>query len=403
MRFVRRPAREGDTVTRQVVLLNSDKPEVLRALATRTDVRVRVIAARRYASLYGDHETAFVDSFEDLGQVRDAAYELARGGPVDHVLAATEKAVLPGGLVRGLLGVPGPTFDQSLWATHKRAMKDRLRAVGVPVTPHAQAATVDEVPRAATATGWPVMIKPVFGSGSTCTHRVDSVEAFTELHRVGTFDDLAARQVPVQVERLVRFESEYHCDGVLYRGEVHRAAVSRYFVPPLQIPRDLDCSYVMEQRGPVVDGVVDLHRRVVAMLGLTDGVTHLEVFGTGEGLRVGEVAIRPGGLGISRMWWHAFGIDLWEEFVRVGLGEPPSEPAPGRRPTVVGRTQLPPLPGIVEGALAVPGVVEVRPPEQSGTGNIEAFFGADDHAGADDINTSLHSLPGLPVRTGRLR
>nr|WP_240979800.1 ATP-grasp domain-containing protein [Streptomyces sp. HNM0574] len=282
-------------------------------------------------------------------------------------------------------------------------MKDRLRAAGIPVTPHAQAAGVDDVPRAAETTGWPVMIKPVFGSGSKCTHRVESAADFEARHRAGDFADLAAQPAPVQVERLVRFESEYHCDGVLHAGTVHRAAVSRYFTPPLQIHRDLDCSHVMEQRGPLAEGVLDLHRRVVAALGLTDGVTHLEVFGTEQGLLVGEIAVRPGGLGIPRMWWHAFGIDLWEEFVRTGLGEPPSEPAPGSRPGLVGRTQLPALPGIRESAAAVPGVLEVRTPEESGTGNLEAFFGADDDAGIEDLNTRLHSLPGLPVRTGRPR
>ncbi|MEV5844058.1 hypothetical protein AB0M32_19045 [Streptomyces sp. NPDC051985] len=379
-------------MTRQVLLLNSDKPEVNDILARRPDVRVRVITRKVYADLYHGLDVAYVDGFDDLTQVERAAYELTAGGPVDHVIAATEKSVVPAGLVRSLLGVPGLGFDQSLWAAHKRAMKDRLRDAGLPVTPHAQAASLDEVERAAGVTGWPVIVKPVFGAAAKATYRVDSPADLAARHRAGEFADLAARRLPVQVERLVRFSDEYHCDGVVHRGEVARAAVSRYLVSPMRIPKDLNSGCLIDQSTPFARAVLDLHRRVVAVLGLTAGVTHLEAFRTDDGPVIGEVAVRPGGLGISRSWWHAFGVDLWEEFVRVSLDEEPTRPDRPARREIVGRTQLPVFPGLRERAAALPRVIEVRTPEESGTGYLEAHYTAPDETAAGELNTRLQAL-----------
>lgn len=382
-------------MTRQVLLLNSDKPEVLQALASRPDVTVRVITRKVYADLYRGHEVAYVDSFADLTQVEQAAYELAAHGPVDHVVAATEKSVVAAGLVRALLGVDGPGFDQSLRGAHKRAMKDTLRAAGLPVTDYAQAATVDLVPEAAERTGWPVVIKPVFGAASKSTHRVDSPEEFAARHRAGDFADLADTRLPVQVERLVRFTHEYHCDGVVHDGEVARAAVSRYFLPPPVTSPNLNSGYVADQTDPFSREVLDLHRRVVTALGLPAGVTHLEVFRTEAGPVIGEVAVRPGGMGISRMWWHAFGVDLWEEFVRVSAGERPGPPDHAPHPGTIGRTRLPALPGLRERVLALPGVLEVLTPEECASpGRLEAYLAAADEAAAEAFIARLHAMAG---------
>lgn len=382
-------------MTRHVLLLNSDKPDALRAITSRPDIRLRVITRKCYAGLYPGCDIAFVDSFENLHDVEQAVYELARTGPIDHVVAATEKSVLAAGLVRSLLGLPGPGFDQSLWATHKRAMKQRLRAAGLPVTDFAQAATLADVPSAATRTGWPIMVKPVFGSGSRSTYRVDSAESFASGVAAGDFTDLAARRVPIQVERLVRFDGEFHCDAVVRDGTVRIAALCRYFAPPLHTPAEFNGSYFVDQESPFAREVLALNTRVVAALGLTDGVTHLEVFGTDAGPVLGEVAIRPGGLGVSRSWWHAYGIDLWDEFVSAALGDP-AQPPHALRPGTVGRTQLPALDDIARRAAEIPGVIEVRTPRESGTGNVEVYFTAPDPAGVEEVNASLHALVRRP-------
>ncbi|MDG4829286.1 ATP-grasp domain-containing protein [Solwaraspora sp. WMMD1047] len=378
---------------KQVLLLNSDRPEVLRVLRARTDVDLRVMTRPANADVYDGHRLALVDNFADLTQVQAAAYELAAYGPVDHVIAATEKSVIAAGLVRSLLGVPGPGFDQSLWSAHKRAMKDRLRAAGLPVTAYAQVATLDEVPRAALRTGWPVVVKPVLGTGSNYTYHIHTLDEFAERHRDGAFADLAGLRLPIQVEKAVRFTQEYHCDGVVQDGEVTLAAVSRYFIPPLQTSPYADAGCVVDQTEPFSLEVLDLHRRVAAALGIEAGVTHLEVFRTPSGPVVGEVAIRPGGMGIARMVLHALGVDLWEELVRVSLGEPAAPPVRQPHPQTIGRTRLPARDGLLERVSVVPGVIEVLDPEECASpGCLEVYLTVADEAAADAFIARLHRM-----------
>ncbi|HEX4788686.1 MAG TPA: ATP-grasp domain-containing protein [Actinospica sp.] len=368
-------------MTRHVLLLNSDKPQVLRALAKRDDLRIRVITRPVYAALYPESagfDTAFVDSFEDLGQIERAAYELARRGPIEHVLAPTEKSVVAAGWIRTLLGVrPGPTVEQSLYAAHKWVMKRRLRECGLPVTDFAQAGSIDVIAEAAESVGWPVIVKPVFGSGAKCTHRLDSAAHLAAATAAGELDALAARGLPIQVERLVRLRGEYHCDGIVRDGEIRRAAVARYFVPPLATDHTYVGSHFVDQHGPFARRVLELHARVVEALGLVDGVTHLEVFETAEGPLIGEVAIRPGGIGIARSWHHAFGIDMWDEFVAAALGEPYRAPAkPAEAPGVRGWLQLVADPGLAERIRTMPNIVEVLDPSPSAPGHLEVHFTA---------------------------
>lgn len=384
-------------MTRHVLLLNSDKPEALGALARRTDVRVRVLTRKRYTAFHEGLPTATVESFEDLTQVGRAAYELAGSDRIDRVIAATEKSIVAAALVRSLLGVPGLSLDQALWTSHKRSMKQRLRAAGLPTSAFSQVAAVVDVPVAAGAIGWPVVVKPVLGSGSRDTHRLSSPEDFNGKLRSGALDGLSARGVPILVEAQVRVRDEYHCDGVVQEGEIVSAAVSRYFIPPLDVSGNLHGSHLVDPGSTVSQDILELHRKVVRALRLSDCVTHLEVFGTPGGHVIGEVTTRPAGLGVPRMWERAFGLDLWEGFLRAELGEGRGH---GRThpEQVFAWAHLPDSPGLVETVSAVPGVFEVLSPASNGTPNVEVHFTASGEGAAETIHDTLHSLaaPGGP-------
>ncbi|MFB7631692.1 acetyl-CoA carboxylase biotin carboxylase subunit family protein [Streptomyces sp. NPDC056149] len=379
-------------MTRQVLLLNSDKPEALRALAHRPDLRVRVITRESYAPLYAGHDTVCIDSFEDLAQVERAAYDLTRGAPVDHVIAATEKSIVPAGLIRSLLGVPGPTFDEALWSAHKRAMKQRLRAAGLTVTDFAQITSVDEIPTAARTTGWPVVAKPVLGSGTRCTHRIDSAEEFARQRAAGTLDDLADRGLPVQVERLVDVVGEYHCDGIVRDGGVTFAATSRYFAPLLTVQAPLRGGHLVDPAHPLARQLPGLLQEVAQALRIRDGVLHLEVFETADGPVIGEVTSRPPGSGVPRMWQRALGIDLWAEFIRAALGEEPACTAPRQPDRIHAWTHLPDTPGLLDWLIRADGVRAALPPAENGSAHIEVQFTAPDAEQAGFRQARLHAL-----------
>ncbi len=81
------------------------------------------------------------------------------------------------------------------------------------------------------------------------------------------------------------------------------------------------------------------------------GVTHLEVFATPDGMRVSEIACRPGGGGIPTAVALRHGVDALEVNVRTSLGLPPfpeDTPPPGAHDApFLGHCGLPLRPGVI--------------------------------------------------------
>jgi hypothetical protein len=377
---------------RNVVLLNSDKPWATAALQRRADVALSVICRPQYAHLYDGIPLACVSSLESVNEVAQAAIGLSRETPVDYLIAATEKSIAAAGWARSLLALPGLGAGDALAVVHKGVMKERLRNAGVPVAAARQAIGASDTRRAVQATG-PSVMKPIFGSLSRDTFALSGPDEFDALLASGALDSLLAG--PVLVEERITVHHEYHCEAVLRDGRTEYIAVSRYLEPAITMPKPYNASYFLDEATPVACAIRDIHEQCRRALGLRDGVTHLEVLYDGVSLRVGEIALRPGGLGIDRAWKHAFGIDLWDAFVGTQLREPGPAPASATRPPgFVGRTQLPHLPGLVDDIRSYPGVLDVLTPERSGTGNVEVHFRAADEGAVIAAMVALHARAG---------
>lgn len=300
-----------------VLLLNSDKPEIIARLRAR-DARVSVIAHTRYAALYDPAwPIELVDDLSDVGQVVRAGRRLARRRTFDCAVAATEKSLIPAGHLRRDLGLRGQGVDEAFGFAHKVQMKRRLRAAGVPVTDFDAAVNGEQLEAAARRLGLPVVIKPVLGSGCAGTVRIDTVDQLAGV--LGAYEDGVA-PVPRCVEAFVDVLQEFHCDAVVRDGDVRFCAVSAYLAPVLTTPRACQGSRPLDDRAPLVAALREMTRRAVRALGLADGVVHFESFETARGLVVGELTCRPGG-GIARTLQRAWGVDMWHELLLAELRE----------------------------------------------------------------------------------
>jgi biotin carboxylase len=312
-------------VTPNVLLVNAARtfpPDRLAALAA--TCRVSVLTMPAFAHRYTGIETVqLVDSLYDLGQVQRAAAEVYRGPGLDHVLGPAERSVPATGLIRSCYGLPGYGFDTALVFSDKHRMKQALRAGGLPVTDWITVPTVHQVPDAVRALGGGrVVVKPVFGGGGQNTFVLDTELDAAELARSAAARGLRSAGCPVVVERFVPMSAEYHCDAVVHDGQVRFAAVCRYLDPMLEQVGTMSGA-ICVHGSPIDAAIQDLHRRTVAALGLTSGVTHLEVFETDAGLLVGEIACRPGGSGIPELVRLQHGVDLWQAFIDLSRdGEP---------------------------------------------------------------------------------
>ncbi|GAA4921821.1 hypothetical protein ACFPM3_01995 [Streptomyces coeruleoprunus] len=308
---------------KRVLLINTSAEPAARLLQERAGIELSVITTPGYRHFYRDDtDVTLVDSVEDLTQVRLAALDIRRRNPFDHVVSPSELSLQAGGYVRSYFGVGGPGYEEANAFSNKHVMKQRIAAAGLPVARFRQIGGFTEAIDAARDLGWPVVVKPAIGGGSEDVFVLRDEDHVRELATAETTRQLRESPYPMLAEEFVDIEAEFHCDAVTTGGDVHFAAVSRYFEPVLKSVGGLVGSYTLPDDDPDATVVRDLHTAVVKALGLTDGVTHLEILQTSRGPLVGEIACRPGGGGIAEQLLHQYGVDIWMEFLATSLDDP---------------------------------------------------------------------------------
>lgn len=309
---------------KNVLLVNSSCGTAARLLQRREDVHLTVLTMEKYRHLYDDGtDVECVSSVADLTAVRLAALRVRERNPFGHVVAPSEWSVQAGGYLRSYFGLPGIGYDTANRFSNKLVMKQRLAAAGLPVASFRRLETLRQTQSVAAELGWPVVVKRVSGGGAGF---VRAIRDAGELEALSADPDTQAFReapFPLLAEECVEIDQEFHCDAVVTDGEVRFAAVSRYFEPVLSIVGGRrHGSFTLAADDPDTKAVRDLHAHVVSALGLRDGVTHLEVFTCERGYLVGEIACRPGGIGIAPMIRYQYGVDLWEAFLATQLDEP---------------------------------------------------------------------------------
>jgi hypothetical protein len=307
-----------------ILLINSDRLDVLTVLARAPDVRLSVITKARHAHHYaGVGRVEVVPDVADPTSALAAALALRRdGGAFDGVAAPQERGLLTAGYLRSYFDLPGAGLEISLGFANKLVMKTRLAAAGVPLAAFAAPPSLAAVPATMAAAGvdWPVVVKPAVSAGTQHTYRLAGqaeLDLLAGTERGRAMDDLP---VPLIVEEAVPVAVELHCDGVIRDGRTVALSTSRYFRPLLDDLGGLIGSHTLAAGDPCTPALAELHQRVVRQLGLRAGVTHLEAYSTaGGGLVFGEVTIRPGGGGVTRVVRERHGVDLWAELLRAAI------------------------------------------------------------------------------------
>ncbi|MEV0269848.1 hypothetical protein AB0H43_13805 [Hamadaea sp. NPDC050747] len=228
-------------------------------------------------------------------------------------------------------------------------MKTRLADAGLPVARHRIATTVADIALAARDLGWPLVVKPLAGFGSTNTHIVygpgdldgmrqildQPIAASAWFATEPAFAPLTG-QGGMLVEQYVDIHREYHVDACWTDGEPVYQIAGRYNVPPLVGMGGALGSVLLPADSPETEPIIRLAEQAVRALRIRDGFTHTELFHDYAGrLLVGEVAARPGGGGIQRTLHHAYGLDIPTLLMQSAIGQPiKADPRP--RPGVYG-------------------------------------------------------------------
>lgn len=224
-------------------------------------------------------------------------------GRVAAVVALTEAAVVPAARLRERLGLAGLSSAAARRCTDKLEMKRTIRAAGIAcarfIPVHGAVDAADLIARL----GLPLVLKTQAGSGGRGTRVIRSRDELPASVSQPSLAEAFVEGVEMSVESMVL-------------GGVPVFVNFTEYVEPAW------ANLVPAAPGAqTAEALLELNRRAIAALGIRRGMTHMEVFLTGEGAVFGELAARPPGGHIMRLIDLAYGFDPWAALLTLETGQ----------------------------------------------------------------------------------
>jgi formate-dependent phosphoribosylglycinamide formyltransferase (GAR transformylase) len=283
----------------------------------------------------GDDLARRLHGYERVGSVCDEAAMLEtvravqRRGWVDRLEATIEAHILPVAHVREACAIPGTSVRTAWLCRDKPAMKEALRAAGVPTARSAAVESGDGARAFAAAVGFPVVLKPRASAGAAGTQRVDDAAGLERA--IG--ETGLTRGASVAIEEFVEGHEGFY-DTLTIDGRLAHEFVSHYYPNVLEAMRSRWISPVIVTTNRLgAEGYREVRamgERVVSALGIGTSATHMEWFFGPKGLKFSEIGCRPPGVGMWDLYCAANDFDLYREWAHAIVHGRPSQ-SPSRR------------------------------------------------------------------------
>jgi hypothetical protein len=278
-----------------------------------------VTAVTRPYSLDGHDPALWTDlavcAVDDDRRLREVVDWLISSRAVTHVVTLHERMVEAAAEARARWHLGGMDPATARRFRDKVVMKAAVAEAGIRVPWHVPITGADDL-SVLDRRGGAMVIKPIDGLGA---QRIEVVRSSPEA--VLAWRRLSGGQQGYELEEFIAGRL-LHVDSVVADGRVVFSSVSEYLSRPLDFARyGSNCSVTLEA-GALADRMRRYAERVLAALGIVDGVTHLEAFvQPDDEIVFCEAAARPGGGGIGRVVQDAYGIDLNLTAVLAQCGE----------------------------------------------------------------------------------
>ena len=275
----------------------------------------------------------WLDHYEQVTNVCDeqavltAVRFIQRHKQIDRLEASVEAHIMPTAHVREAAGIPGTSARTAYLCRDKPAMKEVLRAGGVPCAASAAADSADEAREFIARVGYPVIVKPRDGAGASGAARIDSdAELEPALRALGPGRSIA-------VEEFIEGHEGFF-DTLTLRGEVVHEFATHYYPNVLEAMRArwISPQFLTTNRidTPGYDEVKAMARKVVSLLGIETSATHMEWFAGPKGLKFSEIGCRPPGVRTWDLYNVANDMDLYREWAMLVAAGRPSQRASRR-------------------------------------------------------------------------
>ena len=245
----------------------------------------------------------------------------------DAVLSFWETAVPVAARVAAELGLPSNPVEGIDAVRSKLRTRQVSERLGLPTPKSQRVQSLDELYAAASAVGFPSVVKPEFGAGALGCVRVDSFASLPGVYAVvrraladNEIIDLRAGNDLLLEEYLDGVE--FDVDLIMEHGEPVFSSVSQNWPTAEPSFQETGLHCPPDHSARAVRRLVELSVQTVQAFGLHRGVLHVEGKCTSRGPRIVEVNARMGGGRIHEIVEAVWGVDLIEAHVRGALGLP---------------------------------------------------------------------------------
>jgi carbamoylphosphate synthase large subunit len=246
---------------------------------------------------------------------------------VDRLEATIEAHVMAAARAREACGIPGTSVHTTYLCRDKPAMKQALRAAGVPCARSLAPRSGQDVRDFAAEVGFPLILKPAAGAGASGAEKVETPDELDGAIARSGVD----RGAEVAVEEFVEGHEGFY-DTIAIDGRVALDFVTHYYPNVLEAMRTrwISPQFVATNRidSPSYAELRELGQRVITALGIGTSATHMEWFAGPKGLYFSEIGARPPGVRAWDLYAAANDIDIYREWanaiVRGAVASAPS-------------------------------------------------------------------------------
>jgi carbamoylphosphate synthase large subunit len=257
-----------------------------------------------------------VPSVTNVQALLDAVRRVQARGWVDRLEATVEAHIEPAAAVREACSIPGTSTRTAFLCRDKPAMKDALRAAGVPCARSLGTDSADQARAFAKEVGFPLIVKPRSAAGASGTHRAGNADELEHAIRASHLD----RGAPVALEEFIEGHEGFY-DTLCIEGQVVHDFACHYFPNVLEAMRTrwISPQIVLTNRSEhsSYDEVKRMGQQVVQALGIGTSATHMEWFFGEKGLKFSEIGCRPPGVRVWDLYSAANDFDLYVEWAHA--------------------------------------------------------------------------------------
>ncbi|MGW0703015.1 ATP-grasp domain-containing protein [Streptomyces sp. NPDC002867] len=292
-----------------------------------------------------DHEIADLHQFT---AVCASAERLARRWDLAGIVTFDEYLLTTSARLAEYLSLPGNTSTAVAAARDKATSRQLFASADVPSAAFTWVHSMEAAAAAAERIGdYPVVLKPVSHAGSMGVVRVDAITDLPACWAIAC--ESAEHQGPegqgVLLEEYLE-GPEISVETVTERGGTTAVAVTHKSLG--FAPYFMETGHVVTACDPLLKSVAPTAAAALRAIGITHGVSHVEMKLTKSGPRLIEVNARLGGDRIGELVRYATGIDLAKAAADLALGRTPDLQPTVERSAGIGMV-YPPGSGIVTG------------------------------------------------------